>query len=120
MPSGAALAANRVQVVLVFTTNRLFRKNYKALKFIEEEIVERGLRCLFVKNKLDTADGDRWRLPLQLHAAIDEAGTGMYAENVRAGHLGLFLRARSTARSAWATGGNRYPESLPSAHARGV
>ena len=87
-----ALAAKRVQVMLVFTTNRLFRKQYKALKFIEEEIVERGLRCLFVKNNLDTADGDRWRLPFQIHAAIDEAGTGMYAENIRAAHQGLFRR----------------------------
>jgi len=87
-----ALAAKRVQVMLVFTTNRLFRKHYKALKFIEEEIVERGLRCLFVKNNLDTSDGDRWRLPFQIHAAIDEAGTSMYAENIRAAHQGLFRR----------------------------
>ncbi len=88
----AALAAKRLQVLLVFATNRLFRKNYKGLKFIDEEVVELGVRCLFVKSKLDTADGDRWRLPLQLHGAIDEAGTSMYADNVRAAHEGLFLR----------------------------
>ena len=35
-----ALATRSMQVLLVFTTNRLFRKQYKVLKFIEEEIVE--------------------------------------------------------------------------------
>ena len=36
------LADQRLRVLLVFATNRLFRKNYKALQFVEEE--NRGAR----------------------------------------------------------------------------
>jgi Resolvase, N terminal domain len=52
----AILARRAIQVLLVFTTNRLFRKVYKALQFVEEEIIKRGIRCLFVKSNIDTAD----------------------------------------------------------------
>jgi DNA invertase Pin-like site-specific DNA recombinase len=80
------------QVLLVFTTNRLFRKNYKCMKFVEEEVVERGLRCVFVKTGIDTAEDNRWRLPLQVHALVDEMASTQYAENIRAAHEGLFLK----------------------------
>ena len=59
---------------------------------MEEEVLERGIRCVFVKDRLDTADGDRWRNPLQVHAMTDEMVGGMYAENIRAAHEGLFER----------------------------
>lgn len=86
------LASGTVQVLLVFTTNRLFRKTYKALQFVEEDVVERGIRCLFVKSGVDTADEKRWRMLLQVHSITDEAGAGMYADNIRVAHEGLFLR----------------------------
>ena len=88
----AALVAGTLQVLLVFSTNRLFRKAYKSMAFVEEEVVERGKRCIFVSNGIDTADGDRWRAWLQFHAMMDEMGAGMYAANVRAGQQGLFER----------------------------
>src|SRR5262249_16021051 len=84
------LASKGVGVLLVFTTNRLFRKTYKALQFIEEEVVERGIRCLFVKSGVDSADEKRWRTLLQIHAMTDEFVVGMYADNVRAAHEELF------------------------------
>ena len=37
-----ALEEHRIDVVVVFTTNRLFRKMYQSLAFVEEEIVDRG------------------------------------------------------------------------------
>ena len=61
------------QVFLVFTTSRLFRRTYKALQFVEEELVDRGIRGIFVKSNLDTADGENWRTMFQLFAAMDEA-----------------------------------------------
>ncbi len=88
----ALLARKATQALLVFTTNRLFRKNYKCMKFVEEEVVERGLRCVFVKTGIDTAEDTRWRLPLQVHALVDEMSSTQYAENIRAAHEGLFLR----------------------------
>jgi site-specific DNA recombinase len=35
----ARLARGGIDVFLVFTTNRLFRKTYKALQFVEEEVL---------------------------------------------------------------------------------
>lgn len=87
-----ALDKEQVEVLLVFTTNRLFRKTYKSLQFVEEELVERGVRCIFVKSKIDTADEKRWRFVLQIYAAMDESVVSMYADHVRAAHEGLFLR----------------------------
>src|SRR5262249_29280591 len=80
------------QVFLVFTTSRLFRRTYKALQFVEEEIVERGIRGIFVKSHLDTADGEHWRMMLQLYATMDEAIVRLSGEHVRAAHEGLFIR----------------------------
>ncbi|MCI0349532.1 MAG: recombinase family protein, partial [Acidobacteriales bacterium] len=68
-----ALAARQFQVLLVFSTNRFYRKSYKSMMLVEEEIVERGMRCIFVKQSNDTADKERWRLALQMFAAMDEA-----------------------------------------------
>ncbi len=86
----AGLAKKRVAAVLVMTTNRLFRKMYKCLQFVEEELVERGVRCVFVKTGLDSADAHHWKMQLQLHAMMDEHGTVVYAANIRAAHEGLF------------------------------
>jgi DNA invertase Pin-like site-specific DNA recombinase len=86
------LPRKQTNVLLVLTTNRLFRKMYKCMKFVEEEVVERGLRCVFVKSGIDTADGNRWRLPLQMNAMVDEMTSTMYAENIRAAQEGLFLQ----------------------------
>ncbi len=88
----AAFEDRKIDVLLVFATNRLFRKTYKSLQFVEEEVVERGIRCIFVKSKIDTADEKRWRLFLQISAAMDESVVSMYADHVRAAHEGLFLR----------------------------
>lgn len=87
-----ALKTKQFSVFLVFATNRLFRKNYRALQFVEEQLVEKGFRAIFAKSGIDTADGDRWRMTLQLFATLDEAAVGMYADHVRAAHEGLFLR----------------------------
>src|SRR5207248_137351 len=86
------LANRGVRTLLVFTTNRLFRKNYKCMKFVEEEVVGRGLRCVFVRTGIDTETTDRWRLPLQIHAMMDEMSSTQYAENIHAADEGLFLK----------------------------
>lgn len=83
-------SGKRVHVFLVFSTNRLYRKNYKSLQFVEEEIVARGIRCIFVKSGVDTADEKRWRMLLQMNGMMDEFVVGMYSDNIRAAHEGLF------------------------------
>jgi site-specific DNA recombinase len=87
-----AITSKRMGVLLIFATNRLFRKTYKALQFVEEEVVEEGIRCIFVKTRIDTADGERWRTMLNIHATMDEFVIGMYGDHIRAAHEGLFLR----------------------------
>ena len=93
-PVRVLLAQKAAQVLLVFTTNRLFRKMHKCMTFVEESIVERGLRCIFVKSGIDTADPNNGRLclPLQINALMDEMSSSAYAENIRAAQEGLFLR----------------------------
>lgn len=86
------LEKHAVNVLLVFATNRLFRKIYRSLQFVEEEVVGRSIRCIFVASKVDTADTKSWQMHLQFHGIIDELGVGMYAEHVRAAHEGMFLR----------------------------
>ncbi len=87
----ALLDKKAVQALLVFATNRLHRKTYRALQFVEEKIVERGIRCLF-KNGVDTRDSKRWRALLNFHASMDEFVVEMYGDNIRAAHEGLFLK----------------------------
>ena len=87
-----AIKRKEFDVFLIFTTSRLFRRTYKALQFVEEELVERGIRGIFLKSGIDTADGDNWRTMFQMLAAMDEAMVRMYAAHVRASHEGLFIR----------------------------
>jgi DNA invertase Pin-like site-specific DNA recombinase len=87
-----AIKSKSFQVFLVFTTSRLFRRTYKALQFVEEELVERGIRGIFLKSNLDTAGGENWRTIFQLFAAMDEAMVRMYGSHVQAAHEGLFIR----------------------------
>lgn len=91
----AALVEDRADVAIMFTTNRLYRKTYQSLAFVEEEIVDRGKRAVFVRSgPLDTDETDHWRQLLQMYALIDEFVVQMTAEHVRAAHEGLLLRCR--------------------------
>lgn len=90
----AALAENKVDVVIIFTTNRLYRKMYRSLQFVEEEIVDRNKRCVFVQSGIDTADTDDWRQRLQMYALIDEFLVQTIAKHVQAAHEGLLLQVR--------------------------
>ena len=90
-----ALVEDRAQVAIMFTTSRLYRKVYQSLAFVEEEIVDRGKRAVFVRSgPLDTAETEHWRQLLQMYAMIDEFVVQMTAEHVRAAHEGLLLQCR--------------------------
>jgi DNA invertase Pin-like site-specific DNA recombinase len=87
----AVLAAKRVQVLLLFATNRLFRKVYLTLQFVEQAIVENGIRCVFVKSGVDTANKDQWQTLLHMRAMMDEFQVRVNAEHIRAALEGMFL-----------------------------
>ena len=78
-----ALALKATGVLYVFTTNRLYRKAYKSMKLVEEEIFGRGIRCFFVKSGIDTAVDDRWRLPLQINARRNDPSMGICPRRLR-------------------------------------
>ena len=90
-----ALATNRADVAIIFSTNRLYRKCYKALAFVEEEIVNKGKRAVFVKSgPIDTDDKEQWRKLLHIHAMMDEFVVQMTAAHIHSAHEGLLLQAR--------------------------
>lgn len=82
----ACLDRKTARVVFFFATNRLFRKTYGSLQFVEEQVVEKGVRAVFVKSGVDTADARRWRALLNMHAMMDEFVVGSTADHVRAAH----------------------------------
>ncbi|MEK6239145.1 MAG: recombinase family protein [Planctomycetales bacterium] len=107
-----AIKRQAFQVFLVFTTSRLFRRTYKALQFVEEELADRGIRGVFVKSNLDTAKDENWRTTFQLFAAMDEAQVRMYGAHVQAAHEGLFLRGMVCTSLPLGYGGEPVPGEL--------
>jgi DNA invertase Pin-like site-specific DNA recombinase len=85
------LRGRKVKVLLLFATNRLFRKVYRTLEFVEEVVSEQGVRCVFVKSGIDSANKDQWQMMLHFRAIMDEFQVKIGAEHIRAGLEGLFL-----------------------------
>lgn len=55
-----AIDNDEIDIVLTFATNRIARKMYMALQFVEEYIVERQKRVVFVAQKIDINDKYVW------------------------------------------------------------
>ena len=90
-----ALSKNRAGVAIMFATSRLYRRCYQSLAFVEEEIVDRGKRAVFVKSgPIDTDDKERWRMFLHMYAMMDELVISMTAAHVQSAHEGLLLQCR--------------------------
>ncbi|MFO0816285.1 MAG: recombinase family protein, partial [Gemmatales bacterium] len=88
----AALATDQVNVLLVFSSNRLYRKGYQCMKFTVEDVVGEGKRAVFLKNNIDTSESDFWMLLLPLMSFIDEIVTRMTIPNIHAAHTGMLLK----------------------------
>lgn len=84
----ACLSQRHVKVLLVFTTNRLYRKGYALEQFVEEDVIGEGKQAIFVKSNLDTSKTAEWRMFLKMLSMIDEAACTMYAPNIRAAQGG--------------------------------
>lgn len=85
----SAMTAKKIEVALFFATNRLYRKMYRSMKFVEEELVERGIRGVFVSQSLDTGNASNWRTTLQFYAMVDEQTGVTNADNIIAALIGL-------------------------------
>jgi site-specific DNA recombinase len=89
-----ALDTNQAQVAIALTTNRLYRKSYQALQFVEEEIVDKGKRAVFVKSGIDTNDTEHWKKLLHIHAMMDEFVILTTTAHIHCAHAGLLLQGR--------------------------
>ncbi len=108
-----ALAGNRAGVAIMFTTNRLYRKFYQSLAFVEEEIVDKGKRAVFVKSgPIDTDDKEMWRKLLHIHALMDEFVIQTIAAHVQSAHEGLLLQCRVFGTVAFGFTGEEIPGQL--------
>jgi DNA invertase Pin-like site-specific DNA recombinase len=94
----AAVERGEVDVLVVFSTSRLSRKLYQSFRFVEEEILDRRKRCVFVKSGIDTDNVDHWRGDAQLNAIVDEMTVTVQASHIRAAHEGSCGWASCSAR----------------------
>jgi len=86
-----ALSNRHAKVLLLFATNRLFRKVFRTLEFVDQAVNEWQIRCIFVKSGIDTDERAKWQALLQVHAIIDQFAVTVYGDNIRAAQEGLFL-----------------------------
>jgi site-specific DNA recombinase len=87
----ATLQNKKCQALIVFGTNRLFRKSWRTLQFADRVHQCWGIRIIFVAQGIDTND-KKWEVPLAVHALIDQFVVTIYADNIRAAQEGLFER----------------------------
>ncbi|MDM4015138.1 recombinase family protein [Roseiconus lacunae] len=92
----AILSQRLADVMLVFKASRLFRQAGKGYQFINEEVVEEGLRAVSVSQGIDTNDRKTWKLQLQIHGLLDDLLLDAIADHVRSGLTGLFLNKWTT------------------------
>lgn len=92
----AILSERQAKVLLVYKMSRLFRQAGKGYQFVNEEVVEEGLRAVSVSQGIDTNDRKTWKLQLQIHGIMDDMLLDAIADHVRSGLTGLFLNNWTT------------------------
>ena len=90
------LATRGATVLLVFKASRLFRQAGQGFQFIQQEVVEEGLRAVSVSQGIDTNDKKTWKLQMQVHGLMDDMLLDAIGDHVRAGQVGLFLNNYTT------------------------
>ncbi len=84
------LEKKKVGNLLLFATNRVYRKNYETMEFAETVHVSWGRRVIFTKQRIDSDDKKRWKQMLLFHAVFDECYSDSIRDNVQAAQVGLF------------------------------
>ncbi len=106
----AALDANEIDVLVVFTTSQLYRHMYKSLRLVQEQIVSKGRRAVFVRQGIDTDDTEFWGVMFQFYSMMDERMAASQAAMVRAGHEGVALRGLICGTLTFGYGGEVVPD----------
>ena len=84
------------QTLLVFKVSRLLRTGYKSFQFINEEVVEEGLRAVSTSQGINTRDAKTWKALMYLHGMMDEMLLDTIADHCRAGLKTLFQQGFTT------------------------
>ena len=92
----AILRERLASVLLVYKASRLFRQAGKGYQFINDDVVEEGLRAVLVSQGIDTNDRKTWKLQLRIHGIMDDMLLDAIADHVRTGLTGLFLNNWTT------------------------
>lgn len=87
----SCLNSPHVQVLIVFTTNRLHRRANRALDHVERLVKECKKRVVFVMNQIDSQKDEKWKRFLQFLCLFDEFSAEMYVESIRASHIGKLI-----------------------------
>ncbi|QEG24785.1 recombinase family protein [Mariniblastus fucicola] len=83
------LESGKASVLLVLKTNRLYRKTYRSLHWIDRAVKRWEARLIFVKDHLDSSERDFDGIRLQMAAVLDEHGARAHVDNVVSQHLHL-------------------------------
>ncbi|MCL2640765.1 MAG: recombinase family protein [Phycisphaerales bacterium] len=83
-------------IFIVFKLSRLTRTSYQGGKFLNEDIVDEGLRAISVADDVDTNDKRSWRIQTGLRGIMDEEFIEIVSDHVREGLTGLFLKGWTT------------------------
>lgn len=84
------------KVLLVFKVSRILRAGYLGFQFIQEQVVEEGLRAVSVSQGIDTDDTKTWKGLMYLHGMMDDMLLDTIADHCRAGLRTLFEEGYTT------------------------
>ena len=83
----AAVVRGDIDVVLFFSTNRLYRKSYKALQFVEEVLINRGVRTVFVSQGIDSDNEETFDIHFKIAALVDDLITKQGHKHIKAAQI---------------------------------
>lgn len=86
----AILKRKLIDVLLVFKVSRLLRTGYKSFAYVQENVVDEGMRCISVTQGIDTKDAKSWKGLLYVHGLMDDMLLDTTADHVRAELKNLF------------------------------
>jgi site-specific DNA recombinase len=85
-----------IKSLLLFKLSRLLRVGYRSFQFVQENVVEEGMRAISVSQGIDTADTKTWRSLMYLHGMMDDLLLQTMADHCRAGLESMFLDGYTT------------------------
>jgi len=106
------LRSRKATVLLLFSTNRLFRKTYRTLEFVDTIHRELCARCVFVVTGIDTNDKAEWESRLHLHALMDQFVVRSGVAHIHAAHEGMLERRLVFGTLSYGYGGTPIPGEL--------